>query len=59
MPCAQGTRTDNTGRDMHLQVGLLLDGQRGHAHVNELDALTTGDRRTDDGGDDAGAGVQR
>ncbi len=27
---------------MHLQVGLLLDGQRGHAHVNELDALTTG-----------------
>ena len=27
---------------MHLQVGLLLDGQRGQAHVNELDALTTG-----------------
>ena len=27
---------------MHLQVGLLLDGQRGHAHVNALDVLTTG-----------------
>ncbi len=27
---------------MHLQVGLLLDGQRGYTHVNELDALTTG-----------------
>lgn len=27
---------------MHLQVGLLLDGHRGHADVNELDALTTG-----------------
>ncbi|MBW7940481.1 MAG: PD-(D/E)XK nuclease family protein, partial [Candidatus Omnitrophica bacterium] len=27
---------------MHLQVGLHLDGQRGQAHVNELDALTTG-----------------
>lgn len=27
---------------MQLQVGLLLDGQHGHAHVDELDALTTG-----------------
>ena len=27
---------------MHLQVGMLLDGQRGHANVNELDTLTTG-----------------
>jgi RecB family exonuclease len=27
---------------MHLQVGLLLDGQHGHANVNELDAITTG-----------------
>lgn len=27
---------------MHLQVGLHLDGQRGHAHNNELDALITG-----------------
>lgn len=27
---------------MHLQVGLLLDGQRGQAIASELDALTTG-----------------